>query len=165
MTFAGDNKAMDNGMGHSQGDKRAGSLRVVTSRFGEIEVDRDRVITMTSPILGFPESHRFVLRPHGVGSAFMWFQSIENPVLAFVVVPASLIDKGYQPSISKSDQEELKLSSGDVPELLVILTFTRGEKLNITANLLGPLVLNAQERLAKQVLLDPAKYDIAFPLE
>ncbi len=165
MTVAGDNKPMDKDMGQSRGEKKSDSFLVVTSRFGEIEVDRDRVITVTSPILGFPESHRFVLRPHGAGSAFMWFQSIDNPALAFVVVPAGLIDKGYQPNLSKADHEELQFSDGQEPEFLVILTFTRDEKLNITANFLGPLVLNAKKRLAKQVLLDPAKYDIAFPLD
>ncbi len=165
MVFAGESKVMDNGMNPVEREKTAASVKVLTSRFGEIEVDRDRVITMASPILGFPESHRFVLRPHGAESAFMWFQSIDNPDLAFVVVPASLIDQGYKPTISRSDQEGLKLSSGNMPEFLLILTFTRKEKLKITANLLGPLVLNAQNRLAKQVLLDPAKYDIAFPVE
>lgn len=140
-------------------------LKVHTSRFGEIEVDQDRIITMTSPVLGFPESHRFVLRPHNAGSAFMWLQSLDNPNLAFVVVPAGLIDKGFKPSLPEPDRQELELPPSQVAEYLVILTFNRADTLSITANLLGPVVLNTEKRLAKQVLLDPGRYDIAFRVE
>jgi len=151
----------------SGGKDLTSPLMVKTSRFGEIEVDADRIIAMTSPILGFSESRRFFLRPHhGPESPFLWLQSVENPALAFVVVPANLVDPGYRPEISPGDRQELEVEPGRDPELMVILTMYReAEQPRITANLLAPLALNVEKRLAKQILLDPAEYDIASPLE
>lgn len=143
----------------------AASFKLVTKRFGEMEVDPEQVIRMVSPVLGFPESRRFVLRPHGPGSAFLWLQSLENGDLAFVVVRAGQVDAGYNPPLVEADRQELGLVAGQVPEFLLILTLSRKEKLKITANMLGPVALNAEKRFAKQVLLDPAHYDIAFPVE
>jgi len=143
----------------------AACCKVMTRRFGEIEVEPEQVIRMVSPVLGFPESRRFVLRQHGPGSVFLWLQSLENADLAFVVVRAGQVDVDYNPPLAEADRRELGLTAGQVPEFLLILTLKRTEKLKITANLLGPVALNTEKRLAKQVLLDPAHYDIALPLE
>lgn len=129
-----------------------------TSRFGEITVEQDKVITMTTPFLGFPESKRFVLRPHGPESPFMWFQSLDNAKLAFVIIQSAIIDPKYKPDIPSYIQEELESSAQNDLEFLLILTIPREKPQEMTANLLGPLVINAQKRLAKQVLLDPLQY-------
>ncbi len=147
------------------GGEMAARFKVMTKRFGEIEVDSDQVIRMVSPVLGFPEARRFVLRPHGPGSVFFWLQSLENGDLAFVVVPAATVDTAYCPPLAGADRQELGLTASQVPEFLLILNLSRAEKLKITANLLGPVALNAEKRLAKQLLLDPAHYDIAFQVE
>lgn len=143
----------------------AARFKVMTTRFGEIEVEPEQVIHMVSPVLGFPESRRFVLRQHGPGSAFVWLQSLDNADLAFVVVHAGTVDAAYDPPLTESDRQELGLADGQPPEFLLILTLSRAKALKITANLLGPVALHAEKRLAKQVLLDPAHYDIALPVE
>lgn len=130
-----------------------------TSRFGEITVEQDKVITMTTPFLGFPESKRFVLRPHGPESPFMWFQSLDNAKLAFVIIQSAILDPDYQPEIPSHIQEELEISTQNDLEFLLILTIPKENPQEMTANLLGPLMINAQKRLAKQVLLDPLKYN------
>ncbi|MCK5340636.1 MAG: flagellar assembly protein FliW [Desulfobulbaceae bacterium] len=137
-----------------------GEIRVMTSRFGEITVSPDKVIVMTSPFLGFPESRQFVLRAHGPDSPFMWFQSLDNPGLAFVVVQSGVIDPGYRPVLAPVVKNDLQLEA--IPgkqELLIILTIPQGRPQDMTANFLGPVVINTEKRLAKQVLLDPAKYN------
>ena len=132
---------------------------VQTSRFGEVRVDRSKVITMTAPFLGFPESRRFFLRPHSAESPFMWLQSLDNPQLAFVVVQPELFLDDYTPALQQFVLEELQFSKDSDKEILVILTIPPGKPKEMTANLLGPVVINTAKRLAKQVLLDPGKYD------
>lgn len=139
-------------------------LTVATTRFGEITVDQDKVITMTTPFLGFSESKRFVLRPHGPGSPFMWFQSLDNAKLAFVIIQPSMIDPEYQPTVPSHIREELGASAKNDLEFLLILTIPKERPQDMTANLLGPLVINTRQRLAKQVLLDPLKYDLCRPV-
>lgn len=130
-----------------------------TSKFGEITIDPDKVITMTTPFLGFPESMRFVLRPHGEESPFIWLQSLDNPDLAFVMINPTLLIPAYRPEISPMILDELEVKEPQQLELLVILTIPKGRIEEMTANLLGPVAINPLKRIAKQVPLDPTKYD------
>ncbi|MBC8317930.1 MAG: flagellar assembly protein FliW [Desulfobulbaceae bacterium] len=138
--------------------------KVQTSRFGEIEVDRDRIISMTSPFPGFPDSSRFLLLPSKPDSPFLWLQSMDDPELAFVIIHAALLDLDYTPPIPASVQEELKIQSEQDQEILTILTIPQGKPREMTANLLGPVILNSSKRLAKQIVLDPNKYDLCWPV-
>ncbi len=139
------------------------TLIVATSRFGDIEVDRDKIITMTSPFPGFPDSRRFIIRPHGKESPFFWLQSLDDQELAFVVIPSTSLIPDYQPKIPESTLGDLQLE-GAAPELLLILTIPQGQPEKMTANLLGPVVLNPAKRLACQALLDPAIYELGWPV-
>jgi flagellar assembly factor FliW len=144
-------------------DQTAKSL-IKTSRFGEIEINAAKIITMTSPFLGFPDEKRYVLVPHGAESAFWWLQAVDNPELAFVVIQPAIINPQYAPTIHPAVVQELQADSPEGIELLIILTIPRGNPEQMTANLLGPVALNATKRLAKQVLLDPAHYSSCWPV-
>lgn len=135
------------------------TMKVKTSRFGEIAVNPERLITLTSPFLGFPDSFRFVLRPHKTDSPFMWLQSVDNPDLAFVVIQSAMIMPDYKPLIAGLIKKELQIVSDSELDILLILTIPAGKPREITANLLGPVIINTKKRLARQILLDPAQYD------
>jgi len=139
-------------------------LLLKTSRFGEIEINAEKIITMTTPLLGFPDEKRFVLVPHGAESAFWWLQAVDNPNLAFVVIQPAIINPQYAPAIHRSVVQELQAKDPEGIELLIILTIPQGNPKQMTANLLGPVALNATKRLAKQVLLDPSHYSPCWPV-
>ncbi|MBU0483734.1 MAG: flagellar assembly protein FliW [Proteobacteria bacterium] len=149
--------------GISTGEKNSAAnssvVMVKTSRFGEVEVDLDRVITLTSPLLGFPESRRFFLRAHGPDSPFMWLQSLDNPNLAFVVVQPLVVNPEYRPAVNMQVRTELEIKDDTEMDLMLILTIPAGRAKEMTANLLGPVVFNVRKRLARQMLLDPTRYD------
>jgi flagellar assembly factor FliW len=139
-------------------------LTVSTSRFGEIKADPDKIITMTSPFLGFPESKHFILIPHGEDTPFMWLQSLDDAQLAFVVIPALPLVAEYQPELPAQARQELQAGAADELNILLLLTIPQSNPLKMTANLLGPLVINPEKRLAKQVILDPNKWDPRWPV-
>lgn len=139
------------------------TLIVATSRFGDIEVERDKIITMTRAFPGFPDSKSFILRPHGEDSPFFWLQSLDDPELAFVVIPSSALIPDYQPKLPETTLADLDLQ-GSTPDILLILTIPHGEPKKMTANLLGPVILNPNKRLACQALLDPAVYELGWPV-
>ncbi len=134
-------------------------IKVQTSRFGEIVVDKDRVISMLNPFFGFPESARFILKSHSPKSPFMWLQSLDNPQLAFVVLPAAFIGLDYRPEIPRQILQELFITSESEKDVLLILTIPKNNPQDMTANLLGPIILNSRRQIAVQVVLDPQKYD------
>lgn len=144
--------------------EKQGEITVSTSRFGKLSVNPEKVITMTSPFLGFPDSKRFLIKPHGEESPFLWLQSLDDPKLAFVVIQATLLIPQYQAEISNLIRQELQASPEQPLETLLILTIPRENPEGMTANLLGPVAINSQTRLAKQVLQDPTRYDACWPV-
>ncbi|MFA6899473.1 MAG: flagellar assembly protein FliW [Desulfurivibrionaceae bacterium] len=144
--------------------EKQGEITVSTSRFGKLSVNPEKVITMTSPFLGFPDSKRFLIKPHGEESPFLWLQSLDDPKLAFVVIQATLLIPQYQAEISNLIRQELQASPEQPLETRLILTIPRENPEGMTANLLGPVAINSQTRLAKQVLQDPTRYDACWPV-
>jgi flagellar assembly factor FliW len=142
----------------------AAMLKAASSRFGEIEVAADKILTMTSAVPGFPDSRRFVLWPQKPDSPLMWLHSLDEPDLAFVVMQPAALIAGYQPPVPAPVRDELRWSPGEELEVLVILTIPHGRPREMTANLLGPIILNVTARLGKQIVLDPATYDSRWPV-
>ena len=145
-------------------DKSAKCRTIITSRFGEIEIDEDKIITMTSPFLGFTNDYQFILLPHAPKSPFWWLQAVNNPPLAFVVIQPILLDMPYNPEINSQVCQELQINNEQELEILVILTIPKGHPELMTANLLGPVMLNTSKKLGKQVLLDPTLYNPCWPM-
>jgi len=144
--------------------EKHGEIPVSTSRFGQLSVNPEKIITMTSPFLGFPDSKRFIIKPHGDESPFFWLQSLDDPKLAFVVTQAPILIPQYQPEIPAPVRQELQTSADQPLDILLILTIPRENPEGMTANLLGPVVINPGKRLAKQVLQDPTRYDACWPV-
>jgi flagellar assembly factor FliW len=128
-------------------------MRFQTSRFGEIEVADDRLITFPEGILGFPTFHRYALLENAKGGPFRWLQSMDDGSLAFVVADPWVFFSDYRVNARAEDLEPIKLSNVEMTGVLVIMTIRRdaGE---ITANLQGPLVMNAEARLGRQLVLN-----------
>ncbi|MFP3982616.1 MAG: flagellar assembly protein FliW [Desulfurivibrionaceae bacterium] len=143
---------------------RADGITVNTGRFGEITVNPELIIRLTSPFPGFPESTRFIIIPHKEGSVFLWLQSLDNPDLAFVVIQAGHLKPDYSPAVPELIKNELESDSGSPLEILIILTVPPGRPREMTANLMGPVVINSRTRLARQLILDQDQYDPCWPV-
>mgnify|MGYP003497483790 CR=1 FL=1 len=66
-------------------------MLIQTSRFGQLDVNRDRLIRFEEGILGFPKQKEYALIQTGDGSGFYWLQSVDTPDLAFVVSDPRLV--------------------------------------------------------------------------
>ena len=140
-------------------------MKVETSRFGTLDVLEDRIIHLPSGLFGFPEDKRYVLFEHKKGSPFFWLQSVDDSGLAFVLIDPLLVKPDYEIQISPEDLDELALK--EVPadiQTLVIVNITPGERVELTANLLGPIVVNVKKRLGKQIVLEEGKYSLRHPI-
>jgi len=132
-------------------------MRVKTSRFGEIEVSEADRVSMVGGILGFHGLREYVLyRPADLG-IFRWLQSAEIEQLAFVVCDPRVIVASYHMNVSREELVCIELSDASQAEILVILTYPQNPGL-MTANLQGPIVLNTQTRLARQLVLMGDEY-------
>ncbi len=125
-------------------------MLVQTSRFGDVDIAEDRVITFAKGLLGFASFTRFCLLEPANDACFFWLQSLEDPSLAFVVTDPALFVPEYSVPIRPEQVTDLGLASFDDAKVLVIVN-----KIDqtLTGNLQGPLVINVTNRTAEQLVL------------
>ena len=137
-------------------------MNVMTLRFGAIEIDESRIIDMPDSMIGFADRRFVILSPDNNGR-FFWLQSLDNPDLAFVVTnPASFV-QGYDVNLTSEEYERLNLGPESEAILLVVVTMAR-DVADITLNLQGPVVVNPEKMVAKQIVLEEGKYVTKHPL-
>ena len=61
-------------------------MQIETARFGQIEVDSSKIISLDQGLIGFPEERRFCILEDERWGPLRWLQSVERPELAFLVV-------------------------------------------------------------------------------
>ncbi|MCS6830698.1 MAG: flagellar assembly protein FliW [Armatimonadota bacterium] len=129
-----------------------------STRFGRIEIDEEAVITFSQGLFGFEQYRRFVVLCLDEKSPFRWLQSLEEPGLAFVVIEPRHFLPEYAPAISDADARALELSTDTPTVTFVIVTIPAGKPEQMTANLMGPIVVNAITRNARQVIVEDECY-------
>ena len=136
-------------------------MEIESTRFGRLSVDEERVITFPAGLLGFPEHTQFALIQTGEENYFFWLQSVDEPNLAFVVTDPTIFFKDYNVPVREETWQDLKLEDEAYVQCFVICNKV-GDWL--TGNLLGPIVANASNRLATQVVLTEKKWTTRQPL-
>lgn len=134
---------------------------IETSRFGQLEVDEERLITFPDGILGFPEDSRYALVQTGEGSAFYWLQSVTRPELAFVVCDPRLFVSDYKVPVKLEDLQLIDLADMENAQVFIIVNKVDE---TLTGNFQGPLVVNVANRLGKQLVLSDKRYLTRHPL-
>lgn len=141
-------------------------MKIETTRFGTVEVPEEKIITMSHGLPGFRDNKRFCVFQHKEGSPFFWYQSIDDPTLAFVITNPWLFKPDYQVDLETAVQE--MGWEGEIDKLplecYVIVTIPRGMPEKMTANLIGPIVLNTEKREAVQIVLVNDAYSHKYPL-
>jgi flagellar assembly factor FliW len=138
-------------------------MQVKTTRFGPLDVPDEAVLAFPEGLIGFESCTRFTIVDRQEGRAVWWLQSLDAPEVAFILTDPATVVPQYAPGLQPSDLEELGLASGAEAEVHVMLVVPRDPK-KITANLLGPLVINPAKRLGKQVVLHNSGYSPAHRL-
>lgn len=136
-------------------------MKVMTCRFGEIEIDDASIIKMKIPILGFDWLCSFAKINSGERRPFSWFQSLEDAAVAFIIADPFIIKQDYDPEIDDTALAMLEVKRASDINLMAIIT-VRSEPAKITANLRAPLVINTQKKIAGQIVLDDDQYPVQF---
>ena len=140
-------------------------MQILTKVFGEITIDDDKIIQFPNGIIGFPDLTDFTLvhdEDKGTDSIH-WLQSIQEPAFAMPVMDPLIVCPDYNPEV---DDELLGIVGEIVPEeLLVLVTVTVPKDLTkMSVNLKGPIVINAAEKKALQVIVEGDEYQVKFPI-
>lgn len=138
-------------------------MKIDTSYLGEIEFEKDDILTFDEGIYGFGGMREFIfINNPEEDLPFHWLQSIEDQRLSFIVASPFTFVPGYNFEIKDSILEKMELEK---PEDLLIYTITviTEEIEEATINLKAPIIINMSNRKSKQIILDedyPYKYGI-----
>ena len=132
-------------------------MHIQTSRFGEIEIEKDQIINFPSGLIGFSEDRRFVIREDEAASPFRWLQAVDTEALAFVMIEPHVSVSNYELELTKDNLKKLKAES--IKDLSVFALVTMAKNMeDVTVNLQGPLLFNLEKRLGLQFIIQDGKY-------
>lgn len=139
-------------------------MKITTKIFGEINVNEEKLIHFANGIIGFPELTDFSLIHDAEGSeqaGIRWLQSIQEPNFAMPVMDPLLVNAAYNPIVD----DECFQDMGDLnaENMLVLVTLTVPKELKqMSVNLRAPIIVNAEERKACQMILDGDEYPVKY---
>ncbi|MBF0607389.1 MAG: flagellar assembly protein FliW [Candidatus Magnetobacterium sp. LHC-1] len=123
-------------------------MRFNSSRFGELEVEEDKVISFPRGLAGFEGLTRYCLL--FTDKPVKWLHSVDDPEVAFTLVDPFVIHKDY--TFTAVDEVEEFLQCNKVEHLLVLVAATIGEK-EMLVNFSSPIVINTSNMKAAQLMI------------
>jgi flagellar assembly factor FliW len=138
-------------------------MKIESTRFGELEVTEEQLLQFPDGIPGFPEEKEFVHIPYDEESPFSFLQSTKDANLSFLLANPFAFFKGYEFVLEDAIAEEMGLSEENLPQVFLIVT-VKDKLVDMTVNLLAPVVINGLNRKGRQVILDKPEYSIRHSL-
>ena len=135
-------------------------MEVKTKSNGIVNVEEKQLVTFPEGLLGFEQYKNFALIDSEY-EPFIWLQSTEDSQLAFLMIDPFLICNDYEADI---DDFTLKTIGVESPEDIIIMTLVTIPKDGsaITANFLGPVVINKKNKNCMQVILNDNRWTTKF---
>jgi flagellar assembly factor FliW len=137
---------------------------IKTSRFGEILVEEENVITFDSGLLAFEDLTRYVLFDINEDPNFKWLQSIDNPQVCFLLVDPFTIKEDYYVYLRDEQVEKLGILAPEDVIVYTTVTVPKSGFKDATTNMIGPLIINWRIKKAKQIICETDNNIIKYPL-
>lgn len=139
-------------------------MKIKTRVFGEVEIDDNKIIHFPAGIIGFPELTDFALvydEEKGKDVPIRWMQSLQETEFAMPVMDPLLVSASYNPEV----EDDLLIPLGEMTadDTLVLVTVTVPKDLQkMSVNLQAPIIINAAEKKAAQIIVNGDKYPIKY---
>ncbi len=131
---------------------------IQTKALGDIEIDERQILVFTDGLIGFKKFTEFALLD-APQKPYFYLQSTESPELNFILLDPFLFRPDYLVDAPDEVMQSLGITSPEDALILCLVTVpsTGG---SITANLMGPLIINKASRKATQVVLVDSRWQV-----
>lgn len=141
-------------------------MKANTRLFGEIDIEEEKIIRMEGGMIGFPELNTFTLiydeEKEQRDSSIMWFQSMDEPDIAFPVIHPNELKPDYKPTVNTEMLKPLGELTQD--NLYILTTITVPPEIeNMAINLKAPIIINTDTKKGCQLIIEddyPVKFKI-----
>lgn len=141
-------------------------MKVSSRLFGNIDIEEGKIIHFVNGLVGFPQLMDFALIHDGEGKSgegVQWLQSMQEGNFAMPVLNPLQILPEFNPVV----EDELLAPLGEMTaeDMLVLVTISVPEDVTkMTVNLKGPMVINAANCKACQVIAEGDECQVKFPV-
>jgi len=124
---------------------------------GRVEYRADEVVHFPLGLLGYLKFKEYLFVRDEEYSPFFWMISVDQADVGFVLVDPLIFCADYAPNITRRDLNELSAESPQSLEMYSIVTMNQDPRLT-TANLSGPILVNREKMIGKQLVLLDDRY-------
>lgn len=124
-------------------------LRIVTSRFGALELAAEEIWNFPQGLIGLEGHREWALLGDAAGEDLAWLQATSHPELALPVVSPRRFVRDFRLRVAPSELVSLRLCRLEDAQVLVIVGRAAEA---VTLNLKAPVILNPAVRLGRQVV-------------
>ncbi|SHH83402.1 flagellar assembly protein FliW [Clostridium grantii] len=129
---------------------------LIKSRFlGNLEIDESKIVTFEEGILGFEDIKEYCIVPMPEKEDFYLLQSIEDENISFIIIKPWDFFKQYEINLQEEHLQTVDIEDASQVAIYSILSLSQ---LDITANLLAPVVINADTNKGAQIVLHSSTY-------
>jgi flagellar assembly factor FliW len=146
-------------------------MQVETTRFGSLEIADDDLVVFADGLPGFRGRRTMVLLGGGElpGSSqtgdhhsLFWLQDVADPDLAFMTIVPWSAYPDYDIDIDPTELDGAELD--DLCVLTIVTVRREHGGIQLTSNLLAPVVIDTAARTGRQVILQNQEWPLQAPL-
>lgn len=141
----------------------ATTISVESTRFGTFQVPEEIVLKFPQGMIGFPQHEEYVLIKQREDSVFMWLHSMSDPSLAFPIVLPWAFYWDYEVKLSDEDLAAIDVQNASQISIMCVVNVGADVRKG-SINLFSPVVINNDQRVAKQVINTAENYSTRDPL-
>lgn len=139
------------------------TLEIDSKDFGKIKVNSEQKVIFSRGLYGFEDLKEYYLLDYD--DIFKCLQSKDDKNTAFIIINPLYFKKDYILDINEEDYKEIGLKANEEEcrkylDLYVIVTIPATNPQDMTANLLGPIIINSKTHIGKQVLSRNSEYTV-----
>jgi flagellar assembly factor FliW len=124
-------------------------MKVATTRFGNLMIRDEDVLTFVDGLIGMEQCRRWVLLADAQNEALGWLQSLDRGEVALAVVSPRRFVPDYQARVTRRDVQPLGIRAPEDAQVLAVISYADGA---LALNLKAPLVIHLEERLGRQIV-------------
>ena len=138
-------------------------MKITTTRFGELEVDKKDIIEFTEGLLGFENLKKFFIVDPGDQTLILWLQSTDDAGTAFPIIEPKIFQPNYMVKLLPVELNSLALENLQNASVYTVLTIPQNVT-EMSANLKAPVIINNKTKMARQIVLQDSKLEVRFKM-
>ena len=131
---------------------------------GVLSYNPDEVILFPEGLIGFENSNKFIIKTKAGYAPFYWLLCLDEPELLFPIIDPFIIIKDYHPKLSNNELQSI--GAENIADIRFLAVVTVGQSADqVSVNLRGPIILNKERNIAKQIILVESHYLVRHPIK